>query len=115
MRHQSPDGIEEMGIGDGASGEKQSRPPHCPTSVLLCVLVLVLNLLVDNTEGGEEVAQEEDEEGEAAHEDLWEERPESAGRTCLGLPPSQGIPRSLLTCHSLHSGCCSMRNRVMAL
>lgn len=70
MRHQSPDGIEEMGIGDGASGEKQSRPPHCPTSILLRVLVLVLNLLVDDTEGGEEIAQEEDEEGEATHEDL---------------------------------------------
>lgn len=54
--------------------EKQSRPPQGPTSVLLRVLVLVLDLLVDDTEGGEEVAQEEDGEGEATHEDLWEER-----------------------------------------
>lgn len=54
--------------------EKQSRPPQGPSSVLLRVLVLVLDLLVDDTEGGEEVAQEEDGEGEATHEDLWEER-----------------------------------------
>lgn len=58
-------------MGDGAGGEKQSWPPRCPTSVLLHVLVLVLEFLVHNTEGGEEVAQEEDEEGEATHEDLW--------------------------------------------
>lgn len=79
MRHQSPDGIEEVGIGDGAGGEKQSRLPHCPTSILLRVLVLVLDLLVDNAEGGEEVAQEEDGEGDAAHEDLWEERSQQEG------------------------------------
>lgn len=96
MRRQSPDGIEEMGIGDGASGEKQSRPPHCPTSILLRVLVLVLNLLVDDAEGGEEVAQEEDEEGEAAHEDLWDDRQESAGGTCLGPPPPRAFPGASL-------------------
>lgn len=70
MRPQSPDGIGEVGTGDGASGEKQSRPPQGPTSILLRVLVLVLDLLVDDTEGGEEVAQEEDGKGEAAHEHL---------------------------------------------
>lgn len=79
MRHQSPDGIEEIGMGDGAGEEKQSWPPRCPPSIPLCVFVLVLQLLVDDTEGGEEVPQEEDEEGEAAHKNLWEpQRCESA-------------------------------------
>lgn len=71
VRHQSLDGIKaRRWERDGASGEKQSWPPCCSSSVPLCVFALVLKLLVHNTKGGEEVPQEEDEEGEAAHEDL---------------------------------------------
>lgn len=96
---------------------RKSCPPTLPPSIPLRVLVLVLKLLVDNAESGEEVTQEEDEEGETAHEDLREpQKHQSAGGTGQGHPPAQGsCPGAPLTCHSLHSGCWSMRKRVMAL
>lgn len=86
VRHQSLDGIKaRRWEWDGASGEKQSWPPCCSSSVPLSVFALVLKLLVHNTKGGEEVPQEEDEEGEAAHENLGEPRScEAAG---MDTPP----------------------------
>lgn len=116
MRHQSPDGIEKMGMGE-LVGRNSPDPHAAPASIPLRVFVLVLKLLVDDAEGGEEVPQEEDEEGEAAHEDLWEpQRHKSAGGNLPGASSSPGqLPGSPLTCHSLHSGCWIMRKRVTAL
>lgn len=52
-----------------------AAPPHAyetwsHQSVPLGILALVLELLVDDSQGGKKVAGEEDEEGEAAHQHL---------------------------------------------
>lgn len=82
-------------MGDGAGGGRTVLVPHAapPASIPLRVFVLVLKLLVDDAEGGEEVPQEEDEEGEATHEDLRE--PQRVGvsrRDMHGAPPIPGQP-----------------------
>lgn len=74
-------------------GRNKSWPPQRPSSVPLGVFVLVLKLLVDNAERGEEVPQEEDEEGEAAHEDLQEARV-SGGMCPAQTPPPRAAARS---------------------
>lgn len=87
-RHPRLDGIEARSWErrtEPAGRNKQSWPPLRPASVPLGVFVLVLKLLVDDAEGGEEVPQEEDEEGETAHEDLQEAG--VSGGTCLAQTP----------------------------
>lgn len=74
---------------------------------------LVVEFLVHDPQGGEEIAEEEEEEGEAAHEHLEEQ----AGS---GRRPGRPSPRPLqagarLTCHSLHSGSRARLNNVSAL
>ena len=74
---------------------------------------LVVEFLVHDPQGGEEIAEEEEEEGEAAHEHLEEQA--GSGRR-LGRPslrPLQAGAR--LTCHSLHSGSRARLNNVSAL
>lgn len=54
-----------------------------PASIFLAPVLLVVEFLVYNPQGGEKIAEEEEEEGEAAHEHLGEE---------LGLGQSQPGP-----------------------
>ena len=83
-----------------------------PASFFLAPVLLVVELLVYNPQGGEEIAEEEEEEGEATHEHLGEE-------SGSGQKPGPALPASSpgvrLTCHSLHSGSRARLNNVSAL
>lgn len=84
-------------------------------SVLLALVLLAVELLMDHSEGGEKVAEEEEEEGEATHEHLQGPgKPGSgqAGHDGLSHAP---LPEPWLTCHSLHSGSRAKLNNVSAL
>lgn len=54
-----------------------------------------------SAQGGEEIAKEEEEEGEAAHEHLGSTGSGRDARRPSRVPPQA---RARLTCHSLHSG-----------
>lgn len=93
-----------------------SRGP-CPSesrqsSVLLAALPLTVELLPHNPQCSEEVAEEEEEEGEATHEHLGKKQ----GEDWLSRSQSpHPFPRASLTCHSLHSGSRARLNKVSAL
>lgn len=84
-----------------------------PASFFLAPMQLVVEFLVHNPQGGEEIAKEEEEEGEAAHEHLGEQSGSGwePGQPFL-RPPQAG---ARLTCHSLHSGSRARLNNVSAL
>ena len=84
-----------------------------PASFFLAPVQLVVEFLVHDPQGGEEIAKEEEEEGEAAHEHLGEQ-------LGSGREPGRPFPRpphagTRLTCHSLHSGSRARLNNVSAL
>lgn len=74
---------------------------------------LVVEFLVHDPQGGEEIAKEEEEEGEAAHEHLGEQSGSGWEPGQPFLHPPQAGAR--LTCHSLHSGSRARLNNVSAL
>lgn len=79
-------------------------------------MLLAVELLVDHAEGREKVAEEEEKEGEAAHEHL-QGSGEGRVRTAevpIGSP-KRPPPSPGLTCHSLHSGSRAKLNNVSAL
>lgn len=64
--------------GDGSGAERHPWSLHrLLFSLGLSLLVLVLEFLVDDPQGGEEVPRKEDEEREPAHENLQDPRDES--------------------------------------
>lgn len=84
-----------------------------PASFFLAPMQLVVEFLVHDPQGGEEIAKEEEEEGEAAHEHLEEQA--GSGRR-PGRPSRRPLQAGArLTCHSLHSGSRARLNNVSAL
>lgn len=77
-------------------------------------MLLAVELLVHHSEGREEVAEEEEKEGEATHEHLQGLGTAGVrtGRSRWNLPC---ILDPWLTCHSLHSGSRAKLNSVSAL
>lgn len=66
-----------------------------PDSFFLAPVPLTVEFLVHNPQGGEEVAEEEEEEGEATHEHLGEERGSGQGRAMALTASHLGHPAHL--------------------